>query len=372
MVAVFRKAILPIKYDMNEVHRELGKFCKNIDIIHLPIDSSKVIRLWTLLKSIFTIDPYTANILKSREMHRKIRKICSNTKFDIVHFDTIGLAEYFGDVGNAPKILNHHNLESQLMKRRSTIEKNILKKLYYKMEARKLKRYERTHAKRFDINFTVSEDDKKLLQKLIPRCKIVVIPNGVDTEYFRRGDSEPSPKSLVFIGGMNWYPNRDAVLYFSREIWPFLKREVPDISLTVVGAQPPKELLELAEKDSRITVMGFVDDVRPYFANAEVYICPMRDGGGTRLKILDTLSMSTALVSTTMGCEGIEVTPGRNVLIADTPSEFVNQIKKVFQDPELRKRLGREGRKLVEEKYSWEIIGKKLRGVYAELCPQKS
>jgi glycosyltransferase involved in cell wall biosynthesis len=195
-----------------------------------------------------------------------------------------------------------------------------------------------------------------------------VIPNGVDTDYFGRGDIQPSPGTLVFAGGMNWYPNRDAILYFSREIWPLLKKEFPEISLTVVGAQPPRELLELAERDPKIVATGFVDDVRPYFANAEVYICPMRDGGGTRLKILDTLSMRTALVSTTIGCEGIKVTPETNVLIADTPVEFVTQVKRVFQDPELRKRLGREGRKLVEEKYSWEVIGNTLRAVYADLC----
>ena len=368
LVAVFQKAILPIRYDMEEIHRELGKFCKSIEIIYLPIDSSKVMWLWTVLKSIFTTDPYSVNWIKSRQMHHRIRQITSKIKFDIVHFDTISLAEYFDDVGIAHKILNHHNMESHLMERRSSIEKNILKKFYYQMEAKKLRRYEETHCKKFDINFTVSQDDKELLQELIPGCRIEVIPNGVDTDYFRREDIQPSPGTLVFAGGMNWYPNRDAILHFCREIWPLLKKGFPEISLTVVGAQPPRELLELAERDPKIVATGFVDDVRPYFANAEVYICPMRDGGGTRLKILDTLSMSTALVSTTIGCEGIKVTPETNVLIADTPVEFVTQVKRVFQDPELRKRLGREGRKLVEEKYSWEVIGNTLRAVYADLC----
>lgn len=368
LVAVFQKSILPIRYDMEEVHKELGKFCKEIEIIYLPIHSSRLVKLWTIFKSIFTHDPYTANSLKSRRLRRKIKQIALKTDFDIIHFDTIGLAYYMGDVGDGANILNHHNIESHLMERRSRIEKNLLKKLYYKMEAKKLKRYEKVHAKRFTINFTVSEDDKKILQELIPNCRIEVIPNGVDTEYFRRGDKEPFPKSLLFAGGMNWYPNRDAILYFCTEIWPLLKKELPEISLTVVGAKPPKELLGMARRDPNITVTGFVDDVRPYFENAEIYVCPMRDGGGTRLKILDTLSMGTALVSTRMGCEGIDVTPGRDVLTAETPEEFAIQIKKVLHDPELRKRLCREGRRLVEEKYSWECIGKKLRSVYEGLC----
>jgi len=372
LVAASQKPILPIEYDARQISRELGKICKNIHIIHLPIHSRKTIRLWTLFKSVFTKDPYSVNVLKSREMHRTITEITSNVEFDIVHFDTIGLAEYYDDAGTVPKILNHHNIESHLMKRRSYIERNILKKLYYKIEASKLRKYESRHASRFDINITVSEDDKRLLQQLIPGCRIAVVPNGVDTDYFTKRNKQPVPKSLLFVGGMNWYPNRDAILYFCRQIWPLLTKEIPDVSLTVVGAQPPRTLLTLAQTDPRITVTGFVDDVRPYFTNAEVCICPMRDGGGTRLKILDTLSMGTPLVSTTIGCEGIHLTPEQHVLLADTPSQFVGQITRLFHSPELRQKLSREGRTLVERKYSWDIIGNTLRHIYADLCPHKS
>ena len=129
---------------------------------------------------------------------------------------------------------------------------------------------------------------------------------------------------------MNWYPNRDAVEYMCKEIWPLLTRKFTDISLTVVGSHPPKSLLNLSKADKRIKVTGFVNDVRPFIQKAEIYLCPMRDGGGTRLKILDAMSMGKAIVSTTKGCEGIDVTPENDVLIADSPSQFLLQISKLF------------------------------------------
>lgn len=372
LVAVYQRGILPIKYDFTEVKRELGNFCKHIEIVDLPIDSSKTVLFWTILKSIFTVDPFTINWLKSGKMRNIIRRTASKAEFDIIHFDTISLAEYFNDVGKAPKILNHHNMESHLLMRRSIIEKNILKKIYYKMEGHKLKYYEKSHCGKFDVNFTVSEDDKQLLQSLIPGKRIEVVPNGVDIEYFRRGEIEPVPRSIIFAGGMNWYPNLDAIVYFCHEVWPLLKREYPDISFTVVGAHPPSAVLEMAEKDPSIKVTGFVDDVRHYFSCSEIYVCPMRDGGGTRLKILDTLSMETALVSTTMGCEGIDVVPEKNVLIADNPTQFVNQISRIFEDVTLRRKLGAEGRKLVAGRYAWEVIGSKLKDIYSDLVKMKN
>ena len=336
--------------------------------MEIPAESSKLNKYGLILKTFFTSESLSVIYYRSAEMHRKIQEIVSNVKFDVAHFDTISLAEYAEDVGYTKKLLNHHNMESDLLKKRSLIEKNILKKIYYKKEAKKLNRYEREQCKRFDINFTVSDLDKELLLEVVPEIKIEVIPNGVDTEYFNQKDTPHRKGSLIIVSGMNWYPNRDAVIYMCKEIWPLLTKEFPDISLTVVGAQPPKILIDLSKTDNRITVTGFVDDIRPYMEKAEIYLCPMRDGGGTRLKILDAMALGKAIVSTTKGCEGLDVTPGENVLIADTPSQFVSRIKEVLATPELRKMLGMEARKLAKEKYSWEVIGKSLFNIYRGLA----
>lgn len=367
LVAVFQKNILPFLPDMNEVHRELGKICKQIEIIYLPIDTSKFEWLKTALKSIFTKDPFGVNWIKSKGIQIKIQELVNSQKFDLVHFDTISLAYYKNLVGDIPKILNHHNIESHLMERRASIEKKIIFKKYYSMEAKKLKKFEQNNCKEFEINFTVSELDKETLLKISPGLKIEVIPNGVDTSYFDRNNQKPRNGELVFIGGMNWYPNKDAVLFLIHDLWPLIKESLPDANLTIVGADPPQELIKLCEEDSQVHAPGFVDDVRPYFINAQMYICPMRDGGGTRLKILDTFSMETALVSTTMGCEGIDVTNGENVLLADTKEEFLMQIKRIYSEPDTHEKLTKNGRKLIEEKYSWQVIGKKLEQVYSKM-----
>ena len=305
-------------------------------------------------------------------MAQQLQAMLNQTDFDVIHFDTISLAVYKDVVGDIPKVLNHHNIESHLLQRRTLVEQNPLKRFYFSLEGKKLEQFETRTCPQFDMNFTVSELDKDRLLEFAPGTKADVIANGVDIEYFSPQAVETKPGSVIMVSGMNWYPNRDAVLYMYEEIWPKLCEVYPDISWVVVGASPPKQLLDLAEQDKRVTVTGFVDDVRPYLAEAEIYLCPMRDGGGTRLKILDALSMGKPIVSTTMGVEGIAVTPEKNVLTADTPDEFVKQIGRLRDDPALRQQIGQAGRQFVIDTYSWEIIGKKLANIYQSLTKEKT
>ena len=367
LLAVFKRDILPGEYDLEEAKRELGKLCRRIEVVHLPIESSRTALYAMALSSLFTHDPLSVNWVKSAGMRRQLRQLMNEVKFDLVHFDTISLAAYRDEVGNTPKILNHHNIESHLLKRRTLFEKNPLKRLYYALEGNKLERYERTACAEFNTNFTVSELDKQRLLELVPSAHADVMANGVDVDYFNPNGTAVVPGNLLMASGMNWFPNRDAVLHMCNEIWPLLVQKMPELSWTVVGASPPQEVLDLAARDARVTVTGFVDDVRPYLSQAEIYLCPMRDGGGTRVKILDALAMGKAIVSTSMACEGIDVTAGKNVLFADSPSEFVTQIQRLRNDIELRQSLGREARRFVTDHYSWPVIGRNLSTVYQRL-----
>jgi len=367
LLAVFKRDILPGEYDLEEARRELGKLCRHIEVVHLPIESSRTALYRMALTSLFTKDPLSVNWVKSPGMRQQLRQLMNKVKFDLVHFDTISLAAYRNEVGQTPKILNHHNIESHLLKRRTLFEKNPLKRLYYALEGEKLERYEKTACAEFDTNFTVSELDKQRLLELVPAARADVIANGVDVEYFNPGAEAVVPGNLLMASGMNWFPNRDAVLYMCNEIWPLLTAQMPELSWTVVGASPPQQVLDLATSDKRVSVTGFVDDVRPYLSRAEIYLCPMRDGGGTRVKILDALAMGKAIVSTTMACEGIDVTPGKNVLFADSPREFVEQIQRLRSDATLRENLGREARKFVVDHYSWPVIGRNLSAIYKRL-----
>ena len=163
---------------------------------------------------------------------------------------------------------------------------------------------------------------------------------------------------------MDWYPNQSAITFFIGQIWPALRAIYPDGRLTVVGKNPPSFLVKLAKKEQGLTVTGWVRDVRPYIEETEVYICPIKDGGGTPLKILDAMAMGKAVISTSFACNGIDVSPGTNIMIADTPSEFLHQIKTVFNNYNFRSSLGIEARRLMTGKYSWDVIGNKLCHLY--------
>lgn len=367
LLAVFKRDILPGEYDIEAARRELGKLCRLIEIVQLPIEASSALLYWTALVSLFTKDPLSANWVKDSGMRQRLRALVESVPFDLVHFDTVSLAAYRDDVGSVPKILNHHNIESHLLKRRIAFESNPLKRLYYAAEGSKLEAYERRVCPEFDTNFTVSDLDRKRLLELVPTACADVIANGVDVEYFRSTEAATVPGNLIMASGMNWFPNRDAVLFMCADVWPLLSARMPDLTWTVVGASPPQQVVDLAARDARVVVTGFVDDVRPYLSRAEIYLCPMRDGGGTRVKILDALAMSKPIVSTTMGCEGIDVTPGVDVLIADTPDAFVSQIARLRADSSLRAAMSAAARKLAVDRYSWPVIGHTLGAIYHRL-----
>jgi glycosyltransferase involved in cell wall biosynthesis len=295
-----------------------------------------------------------------------INNLLNSMEYDLIHADTIGMYPYSLPLKNRNIILNHHNIESNMMSRRHENEKNIFKREYFRKEAVKLRKYERYACSNCAKNFVVSDLDALRLKNIVGDIDITVVPNGVDTEYFKT--KEPLGKKdggLIFAGPMDWYPNREAIFYFLSEIWPKLREDDPERKITIVGKNPPKELI-IATRNSRISAPGFVDDIRPYIDSASIYICPIKNGGGTRLKILDALAMGKPLVATKLAVEGLHLTEEEHYLLAETGSEFVSQVKRLEEDEELRKRLALAGRQLVEKRYSWEIIGKAVNIAYQE------
>ena len=248
-----------------------------------------------------------------------------------------------------------------MFERRIAFEESVLRRSYYRLEASKLRRYEQEECPKFATNFTVSKLDAERLTTIAPGAKTFVVANGVDTRYFARTAHPVDPKKIVMVSGMNWFPNRDAVTYFLRDIWPGISLARPDAKLQIVGASPPEEVTSAARKDARIDVTGFVDDVRPYMSSSAVCVCPMRDGGGTRLKILDALSMGLPIVATSMAIEGIDIEHEREVLIGDSAAEFAKQVNRLLEDSVLRDRLSASGRAFVEKHFSWPVIGAKLK-----------
>ena len=288
-------------------------------------------------------------------------------KIDLVHFDTISLAPFSSIIGECKKVLNHHNIESTMMIRRAESEPNIFKKAYMYLEGYKIRSYEKHICENINVNITCSSQETERLLKQSSQLRTEEIPNGVDLDYFYPLNMKKIEHSLIFAGGMNWYPNRNAMLFFVDKVWPLLKKEIPDINMTIVGQDPPQKLTDVAPNDNNFKVTGYVDDVRPYIDQATVFICPIRDGGGTKLKILDALAMGKAIVADPISCEGIDVVDGESVLLAETPDEYVDCVKRLFDDAALLQKLGNNGRKLILDKYSFINIGKKLSDLYESI-----
>ena len=264
-------------------------------------------------------------------------------------------------VGGVPVVLFEHNVEHMIWKRLYQVEERRWRRALLAVEWRKMRRYEAEACARAGLTVAVSEADRALLAARAPGADIRAIPTGVDTSYFHPNGAAEAPATLVFTGSMDWYPNEDAILYFLDSILPAIRREVPGVSLAVVG-RDPTERLRAAGAAAGVRVTGTVADVRPYVAEAAVYVVPLRVGGGTRLKIFEALAMGKAVVSTRVGAEGLPILAGQHFLEADTPGAFAQAVVDLLKDADRRRALGLAGRRLVEERYSWNQVTREFEG----------
>ena len=369
LLAFIQKDLLKDRFSsidagLEEARIHLGEFCDHIEFVDIPCDRTRSGKHILALKSLFSRDPYTINWLKSDAMLSAIQNIRKQSDIDLVHFDTISLAPYISEFPDLPKALDHHNIESHMMLRRAELETNLLKRLYFYQEGKKLIRYEKNICPEFDLHITCSGLDSDRLSNVSKLLNIKVIPNGVDIDYFFPRPEFSRSSHLIFAGSLDWYPNIDAMLFFSREIWPLLKRKSPEMIMHVVGNSPPSELLALAENDDHFQVHGFVDDVREYISRASIYVCPIRDGGGTKLKLLDAFAMGMATIAHPVSCEGLDTTDGYNVVLAETAEQFANRIIELSNKPDLRRELGHNARRTAVEKYAFTKIGEELSALY--------
>lgn len=360
-----------VEHGLNECRRALKALCPIVRLVPIPSEQARWGKQRLLLSSLLGRYPYSVNWLKSRAMRAELASLLAEVRYDAVHFDTISLAVYRDMFPDIKCVLNHHNIESHMMLRRGSNEKNWLAKAYLYYEGVRLKNYERAVCRRFDAHTTCSDLDSKRLLAIDDALRTAVIPNGVDIDYFKSSGAPREPLTLVFAGRYSAYPNRRALLFLVEEVWPLLQQELPEIRIDIVGADPPPAAVELGRRDPRFRVHGFVDDVRPYLDSAGVYICPIQDGGGTKLKVLDALAMGIPLVADPIACEGIDVVPDETVLHASSPSEYVIQIKRLLGDAALRHRMSIGARRLIEQKYSYASIGSQLQALYENLAGQR-
>ncbi|MGX5172736.1 glycosyltransferase family 4 protein [Aliikangiella sp. IMCC44653] len=353
-----------VEQGVNEAKQHLSTYCKSVSFVPLPLDKSPLAKKWMAFKSLFGHSPYTMNWLLSNEYAEKIQQLMAEHEFDFVHFDTISLAPFKVHCGNVKTSLDHHNIESHMLIRRASKEPNILKRLYFLQEGKRLEKFEKSFCPKFDFNFTCSEIDTQRLQEIAPNANSHTIANGVDTSYFVPNPEIEKVDRLIFVGTLSWYPNIEAVNFIANEIWPAIKEKHPNLQVDIIGANPPQSILDLAHQDDRFHVHGFVDDILPLLHQAKCYICPIKDGGGTKLKIVDALSIGMAIVADEIACEGINVKNNQNVLFAQTANEYVEQIESVLFNNAKREGLQQNARELALAEYSYASIGKKLAELF--------
>lgn len=348
--------------ELAEAEEAIGRFCRHLQTFRIRSELRPWGRPLLLLRSLLSSRPYDVHWLEADSLRHHLRDL--DRRYDLVHVDTIGLAPYVQQLSRIPFVLNHHNIESQMMEDRADQASNRLKRIVMAREAGRLERCERRWASLAEINTVVSPLDGERLRGRAPDADVEVVENGVDIEYFKpRSPPEDHDGYLVWVGGMSWYPNRDAMLWFVREIWPDLLDDAPTRRAVLIGRDPPDEVRRAAET-GQLRAPGFVDDIRPTVDRAFAYVCPIRTGGGTRLKILDALAMAKPLVATEFAVEGLGLENDTHYLKAETPAEYVRQIRRLEETPSLRHRLGTAGRELVESRYAWRVVGRNLEGAY--------
>ncbi len=279
--------------------------------------------------------------------------------YDVVIASTEMMAEYaLMAPGDTPKILEEHNAMTRWARERYEGTSGAVQRARCWVSWQKGRWYERRSFPRFDLVTLVSQQDRQATLEVIgaggPRVEVV--PNGVDCAHNRPGLAQPRPASLVFNGSLTYSANYDAMRWFLAEVYPRIRAQVPGVSLTITGSAQDVDLAGLALDDT-VHLTGFVEDVRIPVAQASVAVAPIRQGGGTRLKILEALALGTPVIATAKGAEGLDAMDGRHLMIADTPGLFAERTVQLLQDRALRDRLTANGRVWVEEHYDWRAIG---------------
>jgi len=372
LVTFYRKSHLQQSEHLDESIEAMRQYCREVHVFPLPGDHSRLRYFTILILNLFSSDPYSAALYRSPSLQRKVLEMLGKHDYDIVEIGEIGLLNYARLAPGIPKLLVHQNIESQLLYRRAEVASNPLSRLYIRLQAYRTARFEHRAANLIERHTVCSDIDKTTIEKINPNINAIVVSNGVDTEFFKSTGEEVEPNSLIFVGGLTWLPNRDAMLFFKNDIWPLLKKKLTEIKITVVGSNPPAELMALAKTDKNFVVTGFVEDIRSLVSRAAVYVVPIRVGGGTRLKILDAMSMSKAIVSHPIGAEGIAVTEGKDIAIAETAESFADTIIDLLDNPDKRIEIETNARRTVENLYDWSRIASVLLHTYAELATLKS
>ncbi len=338
--------------------RHLETFCERATLVDgAPLETKPK---WLLqARGLLGPKSFQYHSFYTRHFQREIDAALAAQRFDYIVVEQSQMGFFRCRQPGAVHILDLQNIEYELLERRARVQSNPVKGLALAVEATKFRRQELEIAERYDLVFTPSEREAAQLRRILRAPRVECLANSIDPDFFALRAEQPTANEIAFVGTTHVDANRDGLIYFMEQVFPLIERRVPDVHFSIVGGKPPAEIRAYGERPN-VEVTGFVDDVRPYMARAKALVVPLRSGGGTRLKILEGLSFGVPTVSTSIGAEGIDLTDGKEILIGDTPEIFAERVVQLLTDEALCRRVAAAGRRLVEERYSWQAVGRQL------------
>jgi glycosyltransferase involved in cell wall biosynthesis len=345
----------------------LREMCRVVDLVPSPAASAqRLLEPFRRLRALAAPMPYGAWKFRSGAFRAAIERRLAEHAFDAVICDGIYNVQNLPWPLSVPVLLNKDDVAHVIVRRYLALERNRLLRLYGALEARKIERWETKSLHRAQAVLACSDFDRMLLRRLCPSATVFVVPNVVDTDHYAPRDGA-EPLTVLFQGGMDWHPNRDAVAFFSAEILPALRRLLPDVRFRVAGRSPSEKFRRRFDRGAHVEFTGTVADMRAEIQRATVCVVPLRIGSGTRLKILEAAAMGKAIVSTTLGAEGLDFVPDREIVLADDSERFAKTIADLANNLERRRTVGAAARARVQEQYSLSVLQRRLGGALSAL-----
>ena len=365
------------EFDIEECRRAMQAYCRDVVLVQNPYGRDGLAKRLLQLRSLVSTQSFDRLRVTVPALQQALDRVMRATRFDIVNLEF----PYLGhcDLRQAPPgeklpalVVDSHEIAYDLARQFAGAGASAGRRIYAGVNWRKLRREELGIYRDADGVYLCSAEDEQRLLEQIPGARTAVIPNAADVDYYQPRPADPPPdgRTVVYFGLLSTVPNIDAVIHFVQEIWPRIAAANPEAHCKIIGGRPPPSLLALA--GPRVELTGFVPDLRPHLAAAAAVVVPLRLGGGTRLKIVEAMAMGKAIVSTTLGAEGIEAVPGRDILIEDQPVAFADAVNRLLAEPSLAARIGRSARRQAVERYAWSAAAQALEGFYRRILEVRS
>ena len=365
------------EFDVDECRRAMQAYCREAVMVPNPYGREGLTKRLLQLRSLASTPSFERLRVTLPVLQQTLDQILRARRFDVVNLEFPYLGHY--DLRQAPPgerrpslIVDSHEIAYDLARQFARAGGNLGRRLYAGANWRKLRRDELGTYRAADGVYLCSATDERRLLNQVPGVRTTVIPNAADVEYYQPRPTDPAPdgRTVVYFGLLSTIPNIDGVVHFAQNIWPRIAEAAPEARCKIIGGRPPPSLLALA--GPRVKLTGFVSDLRPHLAAAAAVVVPLRLGGGTRLKIVEAMAMGKAIVSTTLGAEGIEAVPGRDLLVEDQPAAFAKAVHRLLAEPGLAARIGQSARQLAVERYGWSEAARVLEGFYHRILENAS